>query len=126
MGVECAAWGLFGGFSIEALALIADAKQLGDWPWRATGHIPGPVLALAVALRLGIGAGLAAAAGSSGQIGTAFGAVAVGVAANKIIEGMSAQISLTPSNSQSEAGSAGSPADEPRPSSLAAGEHDAR
>jgi hypothetical protein len=55
------------------------------------GTSTGPFL-LAVAIRLGVGAGLAAAAGSSGQVAGAFGAVAVGVAAPLIVEKLYQQI----------------------------------
>lgn len=99
-------WGLYGGFAVEGLALIAEARRIGGWPWSGADQLPARVLLLAIVIRVGIGAGLAAAAFSSEQITTAFAAVTVGAGANKIIEGLIAQVPLD-SPSQGEPARAG-------------------
>ncbi|WP_051054332.1 hypothetical protein [Frankia sp. QA3] len=95
-GVEVALWGLFGGFAVEGLDLYTAVRRSGRWPWR-TGR-PRAVGAwaylVAEVVRLAIGAGLAAAAGASGQVTTAFAAVAVGIAAPLVVERLARAIPL--------------------------------
>ncbi|WP_152990054.1 hypothetical protein [Frankia sp. ACN1ag] len=95
MGVwEAAMWGSYGGFAVEGLVLIAEARRIGGWPWSGPDQLPARVLVLAIVIRVGIGAGLAAAAFSSEQITTAFAAISIGAGANKIIEGILGQVPL--------------------------------
>jgi hypothetical protein len=92
--LEYAAWGLFGGFAVEAIEFIGAIRRSGGWPWRnrdGTRNLaePAPVPQLiAVSLRLGVSSGLAAVATASEQINTPLAAMAVGVAAPLIIERM--------------------------------------
>jgi hypothetical protein len=88
-------WGLFGGFAVDGLEFVGAIRRVGGWPWRLPGE-PGPLpFTVSVLIRLVIGAGLAAAAGSTGQVGGPFGAVAVGVAAPLLIEQFARQVPLT-------------------------------
>jgi hypothetical protein len=88
-------WGLFGGFAVDGLEFVGAIRRVGGWPWRLPGE-PGPLpLAVSVLIRLVVGAGLAAAAGSTGQVGGPFGAVAMGAAAPLLIEQLARQIPLT-------------------------------
>jgi hypothetical protein len=84
--VEAAAWGLLGGFIVEALEHAAAIRRLGGWPWTHKGE-PGLIPSLvAVFLRLAASAGLASAAGASSQVAGAFGAVALGITAPLVVE----------------------------------------
>ncbi|GAB3481368.1 hypothetical protein [Amycolatopsis cihanbeyliensis] len=109
-GLECAVWGLFGGFAVEGLEFAGAIRRTGGWPWRQPNE-PGPLpLAVSVIIRLAVGAGLAVAIGATGHISGALGAVAVGVAAPLIIEQVARQVPL-----------AGEPAAEPEPVGPTAG-----
>lgn len=92
-------WGLFGGFTVEALDLYAAVLRRGRWPWRVRGPREVGVLGYFVAelFRLLISAGLAAALAEAGQINTPFGAVAVGIAAPLIVERLVQTIPLADS-----------------------------
>ncbi|GIM90425.1 hypothetical protein [Paractinoplanes toevensis] len=93
--VECALWGLFGGFAVEGLELSAVIRRTGRFPWKRRG---GPGLApflVSVIIRFGVGAGLAAAVGSTGST-SPLSALAVGVAAPLIIEKLAQQIPVEP------------------------------
>ncbi|WP_462188490.1 MULTISPECIES: hypothetical protein [unclassified Frankia] len=98
MGVEVALWGLFGGFAVEGLDLYTTVRRRGRWPWQTgKSQEAGPWAYLVAELvRLAIGAGLAAAAGASGQVDTAFAALAVGVAAPLVVERLARAVPLDP------------------------------
>ncbi|GAA4606794.1 hypothetical protein BJY16_006008 [Actinoplanes octamycinicus] len=84
--LEAAAWGLLGGFIVEALEYSAAIRRTKGWPWRRRGEPGlGPSL-VAIALRLSASAGLAAAAGAGGQVAGAFGALALGITAPLVVE----------------------------------------
>lgn len=76
-----AMWGLFAALALECLDLLGALRRAGRPPWRGAGE-PGPVpYAISAALRCLTGAGLAAAVAVAGQVTTAGGAAAVGLAA---------------------------------------------
>ncbi|SHH05607.1 hypothetical protein [Streptoalloteichus hindustanus] len=92
--VECALWGLFGGFAVEGLDFAGAIRRTGGWPWRQPGE-PGPApLLISVVIRLTVGGGLAAAAGSAGQVGGPFGALAIGIAAPLVVAQLASQVTL--------------------------------
>jgi len=79
-------WGLAGSAAVEALELYRAIQRVKGFPWRMPDEVPLAPYLVAVVIRNALGAGLAAAFGSSGQIAGPLGAVAVGVAAPKIVE----------------------------------------
>ncbi len=85
---ECATWGAFGGLAVELVQFYGALRRGGDWPWRQPGEPPPGPLAASILIRLCLGLGLAVAAGQSGQVSGAFGAIAVGVAAPLLVEQM--------------------------------------
>jgi hypothetical protein len=96
-GISAVLWGLFGGFAVEGLDLYGALRRRGCWPWggpepREVGIIG---YAVAEAIRLIIGGGLAGAAAASGEVTSAAGALAVGVAAPLIVERLARAIPLT-------------------------------
>jgi hypothetical protein len=95
--IEAALWGLFGGFAVEGLDLYGAVRRRGCWPWWVRGPREVGVAGYFVAelFRLVIGSGLAWALVESGQVTTAVGAVAVGVAAPLIVERLTRAIPLT-------------------------------
>ncbi|WP_157515539.1 hypothetical protein [Nocardiopsis trehalosi] len=89
-----ALWGLFGAAAVEGLQFNNAVRRLQCWPWLGASEPSfGPWLT-SVFIRLGVGSGLALAAGSTGQVSGAFGALAVGVAAPYIIEQLSRSASV--------------------------------
>jgi hypothetical protein len=97
--IEAALWGLGGGFAVEGLDLYGAVRRRGCWPWRARGPREVGAIGYFVAelVRLVIGSVLASALAESSQITTAFGALAVGVAAPLIVERLARAIPLTDS-----------------------------
>ncbi|MGH3511184.1 MAG: hypothetical protein ACRDYB_04365 [Acidimicrobiales bacterium] len=95
--IEAAVWGLFGGFAVEGLDLYGAVRRRGCWPWRAHGprEVGATGYFVAELVRLLIGSGLASAFAESRQVTTAFGALAVGVAAPLIVERLTRAIPLT-------------------------------
>lgn len=102
--IEAALWGLSGGFAVEGLDLYGAVRRRGCWPWRAGGPREVGAVGYVVAemIRLLIGSVLASALAESGQITTAFGALAVGVAAPLIVERLARAIPLTDSGQHAE------------------------
>lgn len=84
---------------MEGLDLYAAVRRRGCWPWRARGprEVGAAGYFVAELFRLVIGSGLAWALAESRQITTAFGAIAVGVAAPLIVERLTQAIPLTDS-----------------------------
>lgn len=84
--IEAALWGLFGGFTVEGLDLYGAVRRHGCWPWRARGPREAGAVGYFVAelVRLVSGGVLASALAKSSQVTTAFGALAVGVAAPEL------------------------------------------
>jgi hypothetical protein len=97
--IEAAVWGLFGGFAVEGLDLYGAVRRRGCWPWQARGprEVGAAGYLVAELVRLLIGSGLACAFAESRQVTTAFGALAVGVAAPLIVERLTRAIPLTDS-----------------------------
>jgi hypothetical protein len=104
--IEAALWGLGGGFAVEGLDLYGALRRRGCWPWRVRGPREVGAVGYFVAelIRLVIGGVLAAALAESNQITTAFGALAVGVAAPLIVERLTRVIPLTDSAPQTTLG----------------------
>lgn len=99
MWIQAAQWGLFGGFAVEGLDLYGAVRRRGCWPWQARGprEVGAAGYLVAELVRLLIGSGLASAFAESRQVTTAFGALAVGVAAPLIVERLTQAIPLTDS-----------------------------
>ena len=97
--IDAALWGLFGSFAVEGLDLYTAVRRHGRWPWRVRGPREVGALGYAVAelIRLIIGGGLAWAAAASGQLTSAVGALAVGVAAPLIVERITRAVPLSDS-----------------------------
>ncbi|MGH3670501.1 MAG: hypothetical protein ACRDSH_07675 [Pseudonocardiaceae bacterium] len=97
--IEAALWGLSGGFAVEGLDLYGAVRRHGCWPWRARGPREVGAVGYFVAemIRLVTGGILASALAESSQVTTAFGALAVGVAAPLIVERLTRAIPLTDS-----------------------------
>ena len=97
--IEAALWGLGGGFAVEGLDLYGALRRRGRWPWQVRGPREVGAVGYFVAelVRLGIGSVLASALAESSQITTAFGALAVGIAAPLIVERLTRVIPLTDS-----------------------------
>jgi hypothetical protein len=84
--MEAGAWGLLGGFIVEALEYAAAIRRAKGWPWKRRGEPGlGPQL-VAILLRLAAGTGLAAAAGAGGQIAGVFGALVTGITTPLMVE----------------------------------------
>jgi hypothetical protein len=81
-----ALWGLAGAAAVEGLALYRAIQQVKGFPWRNEGEVPLSAYLASVVIRAGLGAGLAAAFGASQQVAGPLGALAVGIAAPKIVE----------------------------------------
>ncbi len=96
---QAALWGLFGGFAVEGLDLYGAVRRRGCWPWQVPGprEVGAAGYFVAELVRLVIGSGLACGLAKSGQITTAVGAIAVGVAAPWIVERLARAIPLTDS-----------------------------
>lgn len=84
-------------FAVEGLDLYAAVRRHGCWPWRVRGPREVGAVGYVVAelIRLVIGSVLASALAESSQVTTAFGALAVGVAAPLIVERLTRAIPLT-------------------------------
>jgi len=79
-------WGLAGSALVEALDLYQAIQRVKDFPWRLEGEVFLLPYVVSVVIRLGLGTGVAAAFGASAQIAGPLGALAVGVAAPKIVQ----------------------------------------
>lgn len=99
MWVEAALWGLGGGFAVEGLDFYGAVRRHGCWPWRVRGPREVGAVGYFVAelIRLVTGSVLASALAESSQVTTAFGALAVGVAAPLLVERLTRAIPLTDS-----------------------------
>jgi hypothetical protein len=91
---ELAAWGAFGGLSVEAIEFYGVIKSHKRWPWQLSGEPGAGPLAVSVFIRIGLGLGLAWAAGDTGQVPGPLGAIAVGVAAPLLVEQMTKRTRL--------------------------------
>ncbi|WP_431997182.1 hypothetical protein [Streptomyces fungicidicus] len=83
---EACLWGLASSAAVEALDLRLEIQRLKGFPWKMPDGMALSPYIVAVIIRNGLGAVLAAAFGASGQIVGPLGAIAVGVAAPKILE----------------------------------------
>lgn len=93
-----ALWGLAGGVCVEALELYGYIRKTPKWSWRTPIHeIPFGGYVLSIILRCGIGGLVVAAAAAGGQVGGAFGAFGLGVAAPLVIEKLTRAIPLSDS-----------------------------
>lgn len=93
---EAAAWGLFGVAALEGLDFAGAARTSGTWPWKAgAGFGVGPYV-LSIVIRAGVAGGFTAAAVSAGQISTAIGAIAIGIASPLVLQQMARQAVANP------------------------------
>jgi hypothetical protein len=81
-----ALWGLIGAGAMEAWELYGAIHRLRGFPWNKPGEVAMAPFLVAVALRLLLGIGLATAFVASGQADGPVGALAVGIAAPKLLE----------------------------------------
>ena len=81
-----ASWGLIGAGAIEAWDLYGAIHRVRGFPWNKPGEVAVAPFLVAVVLRLLLGAGMATAFVSSGQAAGPVGALAVGIAAPKLLE----------------------------------------
>jgi hypothetical protein len=88
---EACQWGLLGALLSEGWLMLSAIDSTGHFPWnrQRDNRIPLGPYVTAVFIRVALGIGAAAAIGSSGQICGPMGAVAVGVAAPKIVQELS-------------------------------------
>jgi hypothetical protein len=110
---QLALWGAAGGLMVEAIEFYGAIKRTGSWPWKQRGE-PGPLpLVVSVVIRIGVGLGLTWAAATTNQVVSAFGAVAVGVAAPLLLEQMAKNVAIDAYQGSNQL--AGKPASRPAP-----------
>jgi hypothetical protein len=86
-----ALWGVMGAASIEAWDLYGAIHRVKGFPWKCDGEVAlGPYL-VSVLLRVLLGVGMAVAFVASGQADGPVGAVAIGIAAPKLLEQLARQ-----------------------------------
>ena len=92
--LEYAGWGLFGAGAAEALVFRRAMIRVKSWPWNGADEPSASAYLIGFLISVVVGAGLAAAAATSHQISGPVGAVAIGIAAPRLIEelGRSAQL----------------------------------
>jgi hypothetical protein len=128
-GISSAIWGGLGGFAVEVVQIYGAMQRAKRPPWRSSGQPPGvgddptlDALALSVAIRMVVGTILAAAAGESGQVSGALGAMAVGVAAPLVIQQMAREVPIaSTAQAQAPPGLEPGPAPTPTPTPGEAG-----
>lgn len=98
-----AAWGLAGGFCVEALELYVRIRRTPKWNWRQPIPQGMAAFAVSVLVRLGVGAVLAAATAGSRQISSPLAAFGLGVAAPLVIEKLARGVPLTALSQEEEA-----------------------
>lgn len=81
-----ALWGLVGAAAIEAWDLYGAIHRVKGFPWKCAGEVALVPYLVSVALRVLLGVGMAAAFVASGQADGPVGAVAIGIAAPKLLE----------------------------------------
>ena len=91
---EALIWGLFGGFSVEALELTGAVRRTGTWPWKSSSEPGALAFGVVVLVRLVISSGLTVAAAESQQIGSAIAAVTTGLAAPLLMEQLARQATI--------------------------------
>jgi hypothetical protein len=89
-------WGLGGAAAFEGWTLHEVIDSVGGFPWKHRGHLKVAPYAVAVLIRLGVGVIVTAACSASGQVAGPVAALAVGVAAPKILQQMFRRIPSRP------------------------------
>jgi hypothetical protein len=115
-------WGLVGSAAVEALELYRAIQRVKGFPWRMPDEVPLAPYLVALIIRNALGAGLAAAFGVSGQIAGPLGAIAVGVAAPKIVEQLMRQGLSHPAVAPTPVTASASPIEEPASSAPVTGQ----
>jgi len=88
---EAALWGLIGAAAIEAWDLYGAIHRLKGFPWKFDGEVALAPYLVSVLLRVLLGVGMAVAFVASGQADGPVGAVAIGIAAPKLLEQLARQ-----------------------------------
>jgi hypothetical protein len=98
-----ALWGFMGASAIEAWDLYGAIHRVKGFPWKYDGEVTlGPYL-VSVVLRVLLGIGMAIAFVASGQAAGPVGAVAIGIAAPKLLEQLARQaVSQMPADAPTE------------------------
>ena len=86
-----ALWGFIGAAAIEAWDLYGAIHRVKGFPWKFEGEVPLAPYLVSVVLRVLLGVGMAVAFVASGQAGGPVGAVAIGIAAPKLLEQLARQ-----------------------------------
>jgi hypothetical protein len=87
-----ALWGLIGASAIEAWDLYSAIHRVKGFPWKFAGEVALAPYLVSVALRVLLGVGMAIAFVASGQAAGPVGAVAIGIAAPKLLEQLARQV----------------------------------
>ena len=86
-----ALWGFMGAAAIEAWDLYGAIHRVKGFPWKFDGEVALAPYLVSVVLRVLLGIGMALAFVASGQAGGPVGAVAIGIAAPKLLEQLARQ-----------------------------------
>ena len=81
-----AVWGLIGAGAIEAWDLYGAIHRVKGFPWKSPGEVALVPYLVSVVLRVLLGVAMATAFVASGQADGPVGAVAIGIAAPKLLE----------------------------------------
>jgi hypothetical protein len=91
-----ALWGFMGAAAIEAWDLYGAIHRVKGFPWKFDGEVTLAPYLVSVVLRVLLGIGMALAFVASGQAGGPVGAVAIGIAAPKLLEQLARQAASQP------------------------------
>ena len=86
-----ALWGFMGAAAIEAWDLYGAIHRVKGFPWKFDGEVTLAPYLVSVVLRVLLGVGMAIAFVASGQAAGPVGAVAIGIAAPKLLEQLARQ-----------------------------------
>ena len=86
-----ALWGFIGAAAIEAWDLYGAIHRVKGFPWKFDGEVALAPYLVSVLLRVLLGVGMAVAFVASGQAAGPVGAVAIGIAAPKLLEQLARQ-----------------------------------
>ena len=94
-----ALWGFVGVAAIKAWDLYGAIHRVKGFPWKFDGEVALAPYLVSVLLRVLLGVGMAVAFVASGQAAGPVGAVAIGIAAPKLLEQLARQaVSQTPAD----------------------------
>jgi hypothetical protein len=89
--LAAALWGFVGAAAIEAWDLYGAIHRVKGFPWKFAGEVALAPYLVSVMLRVFLGIGMAVAFVASGQAAGPVGAVAIGIAAPKLLEQLARQ-----------------------------------